>query len=354
MRFSFSKKKISGILSVVPRNRVRFEDEFENYGFSRDKMKALKKVIGIDERRIVRGEVCTSDLCQAGLEYLIEKGLLKKEDIDAMILITQTPDHFMPPTSNILHGKLGLGHEVVCFDINQGCSGYLYGLLQAFLLLEQPMIKKVLLLAGDTLSRRSCIHDRNIYPLIGDAGSVTILENTDETNKIHMNIKSDGARSDWLIIPAGAFRLPSSEKTRQVKILPDGNRRSEEDFYMNGPGIFLFTQTDVPMAIKELFEFTSIELEEIDYFIFHQANRFILEKLAEKLGVPKEKMPNDIVEKYGNSSSATIPVTISHSLDKILLQKRLKICLAGFGVGLSWGTLIMDLGPLAFCELIEN
>lgn len=353
MNHKFSNKKISGILSIVPENKAKIEDELDNYGFSKEKMLNLKKIIGIDERRIVKGDTCTSDLCQIGLEYIIENGHLKKDDIGALIFISQTPDHFMPPTSNILHGKLGLGRDVFCVDINQGCSGYIYGLLQSFLLLHQSDVGKIVLLTGDTLSRRSCPRDRNIYPLIGDAAAITILENSSERNEIYLNIKSDGTRNSWLIIPAGAFRIPSSEKTRKRKIFPDGNERSDEDFYMNGSGIFNFTQTDVPSEIKELFQFASLDMEEIDYFMFHQANRFILEKLADKLGVSRKKMPNNIVEKFGNSSSATIPVAICHNINRLLLQKRLKICMSGFGVGLTWGTLVMDLGPLEFCELIE-
>jgi len=353
MNFKFFGKKISGVLAIIPKNIIKFEDELDNYDFSREKMLNLKRVIGFNKRHIVDGNICTSDLCQLGLEYIIKKGLLKKEEIRAIIFISQTPDHFMPPTSSILHGKLGLGQEVICFDINQGCTGYLYGLLQSFLLLENIKKGKIVLLTGDTLSRRCSPFDRNIYPLIGDAAAVTILENTNDNKEIFLNIKSDGSRSNWLIIPAGAFRKPSSEKTRQIKILPDGNKRSEEDVFMNGSGIFIFSQTEVPLAIKELFQFAALEMNRIDYFIFHQPNRFILEKMADKLGIPKKKMPNNIVGKYGNSSSATIPVTMCDSIKNLLLNRKLNICMSGFGVGLSWGTIIMEVGPLEFCQIIE-
>ena len=174
------------------------------------------------------------------------------------------------------------------------------------------------------------------------------------SNEIFLNLRTDGSRSDWLIIPAGAFRMPSTEQTREVKTLPDGNRRSDEDFHMNGAGVFTFTQTDVPVAIKELFEFASVPIDEIEYFMFHQPNRFMLQKLANKLRVPQEKIPSNIVEKFGNSSSASIPVTICHNASQFLLEKTLRICMAGFGVGLSWGVMIMNVGPMEFCELIEK
>lgn len=354
MNLKFSNKKISGILSVVPKNCVKFLDEMDNYGFSKEKCLNLKKIMGFDERRIVKDNECASDLCYYGLEYLITNKKLDKDDISALIFITQTPDHFMPPTSSILHGRLGLSKKVLCFDINQGCTGYLYGLLQSFMLLNSNLTGKIVLLNGDTLSRCACPHDRNIFPLIGDAGTVTIVENSDENQNICMNLSTDGSRSDWLIIPAGAFRMPSTEQTRKVKVLTDGNKRSDEHFYMNGAGIFTFTQTDVPKSIKEFFQFASIDKDEIDFFIFHQPNKFMLGKLAKKLDISEEKMPKNIVEKFGNSSSATIPITISYNINDLVLKNKLKICMSGFGVGLSWGVLIMDLGPMDFCELIEK
>lgn len=354
MNLKFLDKKISGILSVVPKNRVKFMDELDNYGFTKEKMLNLKKVMGFDERRIVEENECTSDLCLYGLQYLLEKGLLRKNDIGAIILVTQSPDHLMPPTSTILHGKLGLGHEVLCFDINQGCTGYLYGLFQAFMLLQQPSIGKVILLNGDTLSRSTCPNDRNAYPLVGDAASISIIENTEEPNEIYINFKTDGSRSDWIVIPAGGFRMPSTEETRKIKSLPDGNKRSAEHIHMNGPGVFTFTQTEVPASIKEFFETVPISIEEIDYFMFHQPNRFILEKLAQKLGVPEEKMPSNIVEIYGNSSSATIPLAICHNIRHLLSKEKFQVCMSGFGVGLSWGTMVMILGPLEFCDIIEK
>jgi len=351
--YKCSNKKISGILSVVPKNTVRFIDELDNYNLSKERGLEMQRTIGLYERRLVQDEECASDLCLYGLENLINNNFLKIEDIGAIIFVTQTPDHFMPPTSSIIQGKLNCSKDVLCFDINQGCAGYLYGLFQAFMLLDH-IDKKVLLLNGDTLSRRCCPYDRNIYPLIGDAGSITIVEKSDDQDEIYLNLQSDGTRYDWLIIPAGAFRKPSTEQTREIKLYPDGNKRSEEDFYMNGAGVFTFTQVDVPLTIKELFEKTNIRLEEIDYFMFHQPNRFMLQKLAKKLGVSEEKLPNNIVGKFGNSSSVSIPVNICWNIANILLERRLKICMSGFGVGLSWGTLIMNMGPLEFCSLVEK
>lgn len=351
--YKFSGKKISGILSVIPKRTVRFIDEIGNYGFSRERSIDLQETIGFGERRIVEDGECGSDLCARGLEHLFEGRRLDRNDIGAIVYVTQTPDHFMPPTSTILHGKLRCPRDVLCFDINHGCAGYIYGLLQAFLLLE-ILDKKIVLLNADTLSRRSCPYDRNIYPIIGDAASVTIVENAPGADDVYLNMQTDGTRSHWLIIPAGGFRKPSTESTREIRGLPDGNRRSEDDLYMNGAGIFTFTQTEVPLTIRELFRFSHKDMASIDYFMFHQPNRFMLQKLAGKLGLPEDKMPNNIVEKYGNSSSVTIPLDICHNIADLALRKKLSICMSGFGVGLSWGTVIMDVGPLDFCELLEK
>jgi len=354
MNFKFEGKKIEGIVSVVPQHCVKFEDEIANYGFSEDKCRSLQKLMGFGERRIVADKECGSDLVLHGLEHLIRTGKLDKKEIRALVFVSQTPDHFMPPTSCILHGKLGLGRDVLCFDINQGCTGYIYGLIQSCMILNAVRDGKVVLLNADTLSRRACRFDRNIYPIIGDAGAITVIGNSPQGRDIMAAMETDGSRSHWLVIPAGGFRMPSDQQSRQIKVLPDGNRRSDDDFFMNGSGIFTFTQTDVPASLRKFFADGDIQVKGIDYFMFHQPNRFLLEKLARKLNLDFGKVPANIVEKYGNPSSASIPLTICHNVREKILHEKLRICMAGFGVGLSWGSLLTDVGPLSFCELLER
>lgn len=354
MNLHFKGKRVSGIVTTVPKHCVKFEDEIDHYGFSKEKSLQLQKVMGFGERRIVENHECASDLALHGVEHLIGNGSIHRDEIRALVFVSQTPDHFMPPTSCILHGKLGLGRDVLCFDINQGCTGYIYGLVQSFMLLDAVKEGKVVLMNADTLSRRACRFDRNIYPIIGDAASVTVVENSGDGFEIRASLETDGSRSHWLVVPAGGFRMPSDEETRRVKVLLDGNRRSDDDFYMNGSGIFTFTQTDVPVSIKKFFVDGRIDPDEVDYFMFHQPNRFLLDKLIKKLGLDTGKTPANIVEKYGNPSSASVPLTICHNIAKEIREKRLRICMAGFGVGLTWGSLAMDVGPLSFCELLER
>ena len=155
MNFNYENKRISGILTVLPKNEVAFEDEAENYNFSVKQSMKLKKIMGYEKHRIVEGDTSVSDLCIFGMRQLLDEGLISGDDIDALILVTQTPDYYMPPTSNVIQGELGLKQDMLCLDINQGCAGYLVGLIQAFNLLEQDSIKKVALLNADVLSRRT-------------------------------------------------------------------------------------------------------------------------------------------------------------------------------------------------------
>ncbi len=354
MNLKFKGKRISGILSVLPKNEVRFENEMSNYSFSTAKSLKLKAVMGYNTRRVVEQGVCVSDLCIAGLNYLFEKSFLKKEEIDALILVTQSPDHFMPATSSIIHGKLQLKQDIICMDINQGCAGFIIGLFESFLLLEQEAINKVVLLNADVLSRKVSKRDRNSNPLIGDGASVTVIEkDKNRGSEIFANIKMDGTGADALFIPAGGFRLPSNEKTAEMVEDASGNVRSSDNLVMKGDEVFNFVQSKVPVMIEDLIKFADTSLNTIDYFMFHQPNKFMLQKLADKLGVPYEKMPNHVVEKFGNSSGVTIPVAITSTLNGKLLNGQYKMCLAGFGVGLTWGSILLSMNNFSFCETIE-
>lgn len=354
MKARFKGWRISTVLSVVPTRTAVFAEEVSTYGFNPGKTLQLGKVLGLDERRLAWEGECTSDYFFYGVDYLFKTGKLSAPEIGAIISVTQTPDQLIPSTSALLHGRLGLGMETLCLDANQGCCGFIHGLLQALLVSSVPGMGKILLLCGDTLSRVCCPMDRNIYPLIGDAGSVTILEPDEDGEDIFLSLRTDGKRAHWLEIPAGGFRRPSTEETRLVVEFPDGNRRSQEHFHMNGSGVFLFTQTDVPKMIEDLLDFSGDALGHIDGYIFHQPNRFLLEKLASRLGVESPRMPADVVGKFGNSSSATIPLAICQSFAERVKMEALRVCLAGFGVGLSWGGAVLNLGPLDCCELLEK
>ena len=353
MDFVFKHKRISGILTVLPKTAVKFEDEMANYNFSPAKSMKLKIAMGYNEHRIAAPGQTSLDFCQYGLQYLIEKGLLKPEEIDALLFVSQSPDYFMPPTSNILHGRFGMKQDCLCMDINQGCAGFELGLIQAFTLLDQPAINKVVLLNADVLSPKVSPRDRNSKPLIGDAAAITVVEKCEDENPIYANIKMDGTGALVLNIPAGGFRLPSSPETAVMEEDAAGNFRSKDNLVMQGDEVFNFVQREVPPMIEHLFEQSSVDRNDVDWYMFHQPNKFMLNKLADKLGVPREKMPANIVENFGNASGVTVPTCIGFNLGEQLCDTEMQLCMAGFGVGLTWSSIMMKVGNLKFNKIIE-
>jgi 3-oxoacyl-[acyl-carrier-protein] synthase-3 len=353
MKITFHGKKVAGILSVLPEKEVYFEEEVGNYSFPEKQTLRLKKIMGYEKHRISKPETATSDLCVFGLNSLLDRTMLRREEIGAVVVVTLTPDHFVPHVSNIVQGRCNLPHDVLCLDIMQGCSGFEVGLMQAFLLLEH-MDKKVVLINADVLSHKVSRQDRNSYPLIGDAATITVLENDPDAEDIFFNMYMDGSRGDVLIMPAGGSRMPCSEQTAIMHDDGEGNLRSLDNMYMNGSEVFQFVQTDIPPMIDETLDYAGLSKEQIDWYLFHQPNRFMLRKLAEKLDVPYEKMPMNIVENYGNSSGATVPMVITHNLSSQMLKEKKRCCLSAFGSGLSWCAMTIELGEMDFCEMLVS
>ena len=353
MNFTFQGKRISGLLAIVPANERSFVEEMKNFNFPESRSLKLKEVMGYDKHRIVEDGVCTSDLVVFGFEYLFKKSLLQRDEIDALILITQSPDHFMPPTSNVVQGRLGLKQDLFCMDINQGCAGFIIGLIQAFLLLDQESVKKVVVVNADVLSRKTSSKDRNSYPLVGDAAAITVVERDPEDSIIHANLKMDGSRNEVLMIPAGGFRMPSTAETAVLEDVGDNNLRAKDHLRMDGSAVFNFVQMDVPPLIESLLVQAGVTMDSVDYFMFHQPNRFMLQKLADKMKVSYAKMPMNVVEHFGNSSGVTIPIAIAFNLADPLKHRGYQVCLAGYGVGLTWSSMLMRLGKLSFCEMIN-
>jgi len=353
MNFTFSHRKITGLVAIVPSNERTFVDEMANSNFPLARSLKLKQVMGYDKHRIVDGPVCVSDLACFGLQHLFDRGLLDRDGFDALLVVTQSPDYFMPPTSSVIQGRLALKQDMFCMDINQGCAGFLFGLIQAFLILEQPGVHRAVVINADVLSRKVSTKDRNSYPLIGDAASITVIERSGDPAPIHANLKMDGRRREALMIPAGGFRLPSTPETAVLEDDGENNFRAKDNLRMDGSAVFNFVQVEVPPMIEDLLKTACVTADEVDYFLFHQPNRFMLEKLADKMKVPYEKMPSNIVEHFGNSSGVTVPLVIAYNLRERIVTGTIRACLAGFGVGLTWSSMLLRLGPLNFCDLID-
>lgn len=354
METVFHNKRIDGLISIVPEREILFEEEISNYAFPEKQTLKLKKLMGYDRHRIVKESTASSDLCIAGLQYLFDKQFISKEEVGGLIVVTSTPDYLLPGTSSVIHNHFGLSTDVACFDLMQGCTGFIQGLTQGFMLLDHLKDKKVVLCNVDVLSKKTSKQDRNSFPLIGDAASVAILSNAEGVDDVYLNYHFDGSRYQTLIIPAGGSRLACSAETAEMKdVEGDGNLRCLDNLKMNGTEVFQFVQADVPPMITETLAFAGITTEDVDWYLFHQPNRFMLKKLAEKLEVPYEKVPMNVVENFGNSSGVCVPLNITFNLGEKLLDNKFKCCLSAFGSGLSWGAIVMTLGNFNFCEMLK-
>lgn len=352
MKTVFKGKKISGMLTVLPENEYNFDDEASNYSFPLKQTMKMKKIMGFDKHRLAKEDTSSSDMCVYGMRYLLDNNLVKLDEIGAIICVTLTPDHFVPHTSNIVHGSFEFSQEVVCMDILQGCCGFLMGVFNGFSLLNILQDKKVILFNTDVLSHKVSSKDRKSFPLIGDATTISILENDPSASDLHMIMRTDSTKRNIVRIPAGGSRMPCSEETATMKDDGEGNYRCQDNLCMDGSEVFRFVQIDVPPLIEEAISDIGWKKDEIDYYFFHQPNRFMLRKLAEKLEVPYEKVPMDIVEKYGNTSGATVPMTITHTCGDDLCSHKYKVLMSAFGSGMTWGAITGEIGNMEFCRTI--
>ncbi len=347
---SFRGKRISGILTVMPENEYDYDEETKP--FANLQTKRLKKIMGFGKRRAAKADSTVSDFCICGMNYLLDKGYLKKEEIGAIVVTGLTPDYFIPHVSNIIHGECGLPQDVICMDIPQGCVGFMLGALQAFLLLDVIGDKKAVVFNSDVLCRKDRETQLSSASFGGDATAVTVFEKDSSAPDIYMNLYNDGTQRDALIMHAGGYKMPRSPQTAVPVDIGDGTMKSYDELWMDGSRVFNFVQKEVPPMIDEILEYAGVKKEEIDWYLFHQPNKFMLQKLSDKLNIPWEKVPMNVVENFGNSSGSTIPVAITHNLSRLLLNSSCRCCLAGFGAGLSWSSMVMELGNLDFCEMI--
>jgi 3-oxoacyl-[acyl-carrier-protein] synthase-3 len=346
----FKNIRIRGVSACVPKAIVNnlHDHQFVSY----EEREKTVKLTGIEEYRKASYEQTTSDLCEAASLELFKELDINPSSIDGIILVTMTPDYVAPSSACVLQDKLKLPVTTVAFDVNLGCSGYVYGLYIASSLIQGGSLKRVLLLAGDTQTKIYHNEDKNVVFLLGDAGTATIIEYASSASEIKMKFMTDGSRKDNLIIPAGGCRLPSTEETREIKKQVDGGIRSAEHLYLNGMGVFNFSITDVVNTIKEFIEKENINVNEIDYLLLHQANKFMTDKIAKKLAIPPDKVPYSLF-KYGNTSSASIPLTMAHCFSQLNDKKAKHCLLSGFGVGLSWGVVDIMLEDVCYPEVIE-
>lgn len=299
---------------------------------------------GISVRRIAREDECASDLGVAAALRLFESGACAPGDVDFLILCTQSPDYFLPTTACTMQNRLGLRTDCGAIDVNQGCSGYVYGLALAKGLIEGGTAKNVLLITADTYSKFLNPRDRTVRTLFGDGAAATLIRGVESDRELigPFVFGSDGSGASDLIVPAGAMRNAVNKDSAAEKEDEQGNWRSDCDLYMNGGAVFNFTMQTVPRTIDRLLEISGLSMDEIDYFIPHQANNFMLDRLRVRLKIPAEKFFCDM-KMTGNTVSSTIPIAFELARQRQLVKKGDKVALVGFGVGLSWAATTVEI-----------
>ncbi|SDJ34895.1 3-oxoacyl-ACP synthase III family protein [Chryseobacterium jejuense] len=338
---------IKGISACVPKNIVKNESLGDL--FPEDELKKTIESVGIVERRIVDTDTCASDLCFNAAEQLLNEMDIDRSSIDVLIFMSQTSDFRIPATAPILQHRLGLSKDTLCFDVSLACSGYVYALTTALSYLNLPNVNRVLLLDGETFSKIVNPKDKTNALLYGDAGTATLLEkgNSDFNAVLH----TDGEGWSAVCVPGGGSRKPFSEESLLEKEREDGSIGNDLEVYMNGIDVFNFTLRVVPKSIKELLEKTGTNIADYGSIVFHQANKFMIEFFAKKLKYDMENVPISL-DKFGNTSSATIPLTIVSELRNWEAENK-KIVISGFGAGLSWAAASIDLSNTHICELTE-
>ncbi|MBI5425340.1 MAG: ketoacyl-ACP synthase III [Opitutae bacterium] len=292
---------------------------------------------GIRERRVVSEGECASDLAHAAAVQLLSEGA---DQADCLLFCTQTPDYLLPTTACVLQYRLGLPTSCAALDFNLGCSGYVYGLSLANALLASGAAEKVLFLTADTYSRLVHPLDKSTRTIFGDAGTATLLTRDSKTRLHSFVLGSDGRGAEQLIVRTGGARhARAAQPTTSVD--DSGNVRDPSCLFMDGPEIFNFTIKAVPKLVQSVLAKAKLTLGEIDLVVFHQANAFMLEHLRRKLGIPSEKFVINL-EYCGNTVSSTIPLALAEALQAGRLRPGMKVLLAGFGVGYSWGGCILE------------
>jgi len=345
----FSNIGISAISACVP-SKIEYNRDL-GYMMSEEEIEKAINNIGIEERRIAENYVCASDLCEQATLQLFADNSIDPKSIDALIFVSQTSDYHQPATAAILQHRLGLSKDTIAFDINLACSGYVYGLSTAYAYMQNECINRVLLLVGETMSKIVSHYDKVNTPLFGDAGTATLIEKGEPFGQSIFSLHTDGKGAEVMMIPDGGFRNPATQESFFEEVDANGDKRTRLQFRMDGMAVFNFGMSEEPRDVKNLVAAAGLEVNDIDLLIYHQANKFMTDFFTKWLKYDKSKTPYSI-RKFGNTSSASIPLTIVTELyDKY--PERKKIVLSGFGAGLSWGSVLLDLSECRISKLVE-
>lgn len=342
---------IQGVAVYVPQNHGSFDQEVGQYSQNLESSAKLKTVMGYGKHHYLKNSISFTDFSKVALEKFFETNKILPESIDAIVVVCQSPDNFLPNNSTKIHGMFDFRSDCYCVDLPDGCAGYIRGLLECGMLLNSSSAKNILLICGDILSVKVSKNDRNSFPLIGDAVAISLISRH-EGSGAKAEFFFNGKGWDAIVVPAGGYAMPSNESTRALQEDEEGNRRSLENLVMKGRDVFTFTQTTV-VEFADTFLKKNFSDKTPDYIFSHQPNKFILDRIKKRLRVPDEKMVTDVVSHYGNSSSATIPLAMAMQAKSGGLGAPFSCMLLGFGVGLTWAAMRLDNTKLDFCFIEE-
>lgn len=342
--------RLSGVAACVPRNTVNTKDMPV---FTSVEANKFIDSVKIRERRIAQNGICASDLCYAASVKLLEELKWDKNEIEALIFVSITADYRSPATSCILQERLGLSHSCFTLDISLACCGYLHGITVLSNMMSTGNIKKALLLVGDTCSLMSSPEDKGRYPIFGDAGTASAFEYVQDYPPLYSLSYTNGAGFNTIITPHSGFRHPITPESFVMKDVGDGIRRAPVHAILDGLEVFSFAISCGPKVIKELLEKINKDMQQdIDYVLLHQANWLINEKIRKKLKLVEDKVPFNL-NKFGNTSCATLPLLMVTNLQNELTSSSKRLLLSAFGVGLTWGAMYLETKDIVVPDLIE-
>ena len=338
---------IRGVTGTVPNHAVKTAD-FDI--FTQEEADIFDNTVGIKNRYIGPDNLCTSDLCFDAAERLLAALGWEKESIDVLVFGSVTGDYKTPPTAGILQHRLGLPTSTFVLDIPMGCCGSMYAINVAGNLLSAGSVKRALLLVGDTALRMGSLKDKSRVPLFGDSGTAMALEYDPTAKDIVIEFNTLGSGYEALITPHGGFRHPITAESFIEEDFGNGIIRAPKDTLISGMDVFSFAISRPPISIKKMMEKYGLTTENVDYFLIHQANKLIVDRIVKKLKLPLEKTPYDLQE-FGNLGGASVPMLMTYNIPNELQTRPLTLLCSSFGLGLTWGTMILRTQKMVVLEV---
>ena len=342
----FENVGLRAISATVP-HRVVKSREMTDY-YSEEEIEKFVSATGVEERRFVEPDQCASDLCYNSACQIFDETEIKREDIDVLLFISQTPDYKIPGTSIILQDKLGLKKDTIVYDINMSCSGFIHGLLMAYNFLQNPALNNVMIMVGDTLTKLISLRDKGTGKLLGDAGTVAVVGRGTQYGESYFSMRTEGDNIESVIVKAGGSRMPSSEETFKMQEWEDGSVRNLEQIIMVGDDVFSFAISALPRDIKRLLEYAEQDINDVDIYAFHQANNFMSNYVAKKAKADPAKILHSI-QKYGNTAGTSIPLCLVENRERV--KPGSKVLMNAIGAGFVYGTVLLNLGD---CQILNR